>query len=162
VPAAERRIGALAVSFAVVLTGCAGGDLAARREGVAERGAQVMPFDLDQTTHTFTKTPNGGVQHVVADDPSDRHQIDLVRQHLREERDKFSNGDFEDPARIHGMDMPGVAELERGYQSVRVTFEERADGAVLVYTTDDPMLVAAIHSWFDRQVMDHGTHASAG
>jgi len=28
--------------------------------------------------------------------------------------------------------------------------------------TDDPELIDAIHRWFDRQIMDHGTHADTG
>ena len=30
-----------------------------RQEEVAERGAQVMPFDVDATTHRFEPTPRG-------------------------------------------------------------------------------------------------------
>ncbi len=133
-----------------------------RRATVASRGAQVMPFDLDATTHTFTKTDTGGRQVVTADDPADRAQIDLIRQHLRTERDNFAAGNYSDPARIHGMDMPGVSELSAGASRIGVTYTETPAGAELAYVTDDPALVAAIHSWFDRQLMDHGTHATAG
>lgn len=140
----------------------AGDDLAGRQAVVAARGAQVMPFDLDETTHAFTKTDDGGIQVVVADDPNDEEQIALIRAHLREERDKFSRGDFADPAAIHGHDMDGVAELEAGYADVHVEYQERADGAQLTYTSDRAQLVAALHSWFDRQVTDHGAHATAG
>ena len=121
-----------------------------------------MPFDLDATTHTFTKTDTGGRQLVAADDPTDQNQIDLIRQHLRTERTNFAAGDFSDPARIHGMDMPGVAELSGGYQRITVTYTQRSDGAKLTYATDDPAMVDAIHSWFDGQVMDHGDHATTG
>jgi sulfite exporter TauE/SafE/copper chaperone CopZ len=34
----------------------------ARLDEVAQRGARVMPFDLEKTTHVFTKTPEGGHQ----------------------------------------------------------------------------------------------------
>jgi hypothetical protein len=129
---------------------------------VAARGAQVMPFDLDATTHIFTKTDNGGTQRVVADNPGDATQVQLIREHLRTERENFARGDFDDPARIHGMDMPGVDELAAGYTRVSVTYTERPDGAELSYTTDDPQLVDAVHEWFDRQVADHGNHAQAG
>lgn len=42
---------------ALSVAGCGGADdsLAERQAEVAERGAQVMPFDLDATTHTFSK-----------------------------------------------------------------------------------------------------------
>lgn len=155
----------IAVAGLLVGAGCAEGDddaLSERRREVAERGAEVMPFDLDATTHRFTKTPEGGVQVVVADDPDDVEQVALIREHLAEERDRFARGDFDDPAAIHGHDMDGVAELRAGHDDVDVAYEERPDGAQLTYTSADPELVAAIHAWFDRQIMDHGHHAEGG
>jgi hypothetical protein len=153
---------ALAVAAICVLAGCSTQDDAASREAtVASRGAEVMPFDLDATTHTFAKTDTGGRQLVTADDPSEQTQIDLIRQHLQLERTNFAKGDFSDPARIHGMDMPGVSELSAGYTRITVTYTERPDGAELTYATDDPALVDAIHAWFDRQLIDHGPHASS-
>jgi hypothetical protein len=157
---AAAALAAVAIS---ILAGCSTqDDTASRQATVASRGAEVMPFDLDATTHTFTQTGTGGRQLVTADDPSDQNQIDLIRQHLQTERTNFANGDFSDPARIHGMDMPGVAELSAGYTRITVTYTERSDGAELTYATDDPALIDAIHAWFDRQVMDHGDHATTG
>lgn len=162
------RLVALAIA-AVAVIGCSSSDssddddaLVERQADVAERGAEVMPFDLDATTHTFTKTDDGGIQIVVADDPSDVHQVALIRSHLAEEREHFARGDFDDPAAIHGHDMEGVAELRARYADVEITYHDRPDGAQLEYTSDDPALVDAIHAWFDRQVMDHGAHAEAG
>jgi hypothetical protein len=152
------------ISSIGVLASC-GGDgnaLAERQDAIAERGAQVMPFDLDSTTHTFTDTEDGGVQTVTADDPDDDDQIQLIRAHLREERDKFARGDFEDPAAIHGHDMDGVAELAAGYRDIAVTYTDLPDGGRLTYTTGRPDLVDAVHAWFARQVIDHGSHATSG
>jgi hypothetical protein len=158
--AAALVIAAVASS---VLAGCSTqDDTASRQATVASRGAEVMPFDLDATTHTFTKTDTGGQQLVTADDPSDQTQIDLIRRHLQLERTNFAKGDFSDPARIHGMDMPGVSELSAGYTRITVTYTEDPDGAELTYATDDPALIDAIHAWFDRQLMDHGAHATSG
>jgi hypothetical protein len=151
-----------AVAGALVLAGCGGDPVADRQAEVAERGREVMPFDLDATTHTFTDTDTGGVQLVTADDPADERQIELVRGHLREERERFSRGDFDDPAAIHGEDMPGVAELAAGYDRITVTYADHPAGAELTYATDEPELVEAVHAWFERQVMDHGEHAHAG
>lgn len=160
--ACSVMIGLAVLAGLASLAGCSPDELTSRQAGVAARGSQVMPFDLERTTHTFTKNPTGGTQHVSADDPADRNQIDLIRRHLREEADKFSRGDFQDPARIHGIDMPGVAELEAGHSNVTVTYSDTPDGARLDYDTADANLVAAIHAWFDRQVTDHGSHAHAG
>jgi hypothetical protein len=152
-----------AAALAATAASCSGSEpIAEQRAQVAERGAEVMPFDLDATTHVFTNTDDGGTQVVTADAPGDQRQIDLIREHLADERDNFARGDFDDPAQIHGHDMPGVAELTAGYADVAVTYAETPDGAQLTYTTDDPQLVDAIHAWFDRQLMDHGDDAEAG
>ena len=163
----RRRSGPLALIAVVALVaaaaGCSGGEpISEQQAQVAERGAEVMPFDLDATTHVFTNTDDGGIQVVTADDPADQRQIDLIREHLTEERDNFARGDFDDPAQIHGHDMPGVAELAAGYADIAVTYAETPDGARLTYTTDDSQLVDAIHAWFDRQLSDHGDDAEAG
>jgi hypothetical protein len=149
----------------VLVLGACGADgdgLAERQAEIAERGAAVMPFDLDATTHTFTTTSTGGVQEVTADDPTDAEQVALIRQHLRAEQANFARGDFDDPAAIHGHDMDGVAELRAGYRDIDVAYDELPAGAQLTYTTGRADLVEAVHAWFDRQVMDHGDHAEAG
>ena len=134
----------------------------ARQQEVAERGAEVMPFDLDRTTHVFEPSESGGVERVTADDPADDRQISLIREHLREEADKFSRSDFSDPAEIHGEDMPGLKELEAGASRIEFRYSELADGAQIEDLTQEPALVSALHEWFEAQLSDHGAHASPG
>ena len=129
---------------------------------VAERGAQVMPFDLDATTHTFERLEEGGLQTVTADIPSDERQIRLIREHLRKEADAFSRGNFSDPARIHGAEMPGLQALQAGANRITVQYSELPTGAQIKFVTDDPALMHALHGWFDAQVTDHGEHAEDG
>lgn len=136
--------------------------VAERQAQVAERGADVMPFDLDRTTHVFTDQADGGTQVVTADDPEDAEQIELIREHLRHEAGAFADGIFDDPATIHGDDMPGLAELRAGADQISVTYEDVPAGGQLTYTTRDPQLVEALHAWFDAQVGDHGEHAERG
>jgi hypothetical protein len=133
-----------------------------RQETVAERGQSVMPFDLEQTTHYFTPTKTGGVQDVVADQPDDAKQIRLIRTHLRQEAKAFSQGDFGDPAQIHGDSMPGLKGLQEGYERIAVRYRERPEGANLTYATDEPALVDALRDWFEAQLSDHGDHAESG
>jgi hypothetical protein len=133
-----------------------------RQEAVAERGRTVMPFDLEATTHRFTPAETGGVQNVVADQPDDARQVSLIRTHLQEEAKAFGRGDFGDPAQIHGDGMPGLAELEDGYERIEVRYRERPDGATLTYTTAEPALIDALHDWFEAQLSDHGDHAETG
>lgn len=153
VAAAVGLLGLGAVTGGAALSG--GAD---RQRVVAERGAQVMPFDLDATTHRFTPTADGGLQSVVADDPGNTAQVALVQAHLREEADAFARGDYGDPAQIHGVDMPGLAALEANAGSIEVYYQARDDGAEIRYTTADPAVADALHDWFAAQTVDHGSH----
>jgi hypothetical protein len=130
-----------------------------RQEEVTTRGAQVMPFDLEQTMHMFQPLADGGLQTVTAKDPSNSAQIALIQAHLREEAEKFRQGDFSDPAKIHGEDMPGLAALRAGAGHINVQYTPLPNGAQIQYTTKDPALIAALHQWFAAQLSDHGHHA---
>lgn len=149
----------------VLVAGCgqegdgAGDGDADRQAEVAARGAEVMPFDLDATTHRFDPLGDGLLQTVVVDDPADDAQIALVRGHLAEEAERFAHGDFDDPATIHGDDMPGLEHLRTGFDDVDVTYAEVPDGATITYTSARADLVAALHAWAEAQVTDHGDHA---
>ena len=158
-----RRTGrpiVLVALVVVVLTACGDdGDLADRQAAVAEAGAVVMPFSLEDTTHVFTDTSTGGHQEVVADDPTDQVTIEQIRLHLADEVAKFGVGDFSDPEAIHGPAMPGLATLKERFDAIELDLIETDDGAAIVYTTDDTDLIDAIHSWFAAQTMDHGSHA---
>lgn len=158
----KRCVGwVLALPVLLSFAGCAQeGDAASRQEEVAGRGAEVMPFDLDRTTHVFRPLPDGGVQSVVADEPRDQRQVVLIRRHLQKEARAFSQGDFGDPAQIHGEDMPGLRELEAGYEQITVRFTTTPTGAQLRYRSDDARAVDALHRWFEAQLMDHGDDAT--
>jgi hypothetical protein len=130
-----------------------------RQEDVAARGAQVMPFDLAQTMHVFQPLEDGGLQAVTAKDPSNSAQIALIQAHLKEEAEKFRGGDFSDPAKIHGEDMPGLAALKTGAGHINVQYTALPNGAQIRYTTQDTALIMALHQWFAAQLSDHGHHA---
>ncbi|WP_107763403.1 aspartate carbamoyltransferase [Nitrosospira multiformis] len=134
-----------------------------RLDEVAERGTHVMPFDLEKTTHVFSKTPKGGVQQVVVKGKSDTEKIRLIRVHLSEISNDFKHGDFSKPARIHGEDMPGLAELKSAKPGeIKIEYAELPDGAQISYSTSSPKLINAIHRWFDAQLSDHARHAVPG
>jgi hypothetical protein len=134
-----------------------------RRDAVAQRGARGMPFSWEQTTHIFSKADKGGVQQVLAKDLAHREHIALIRAHLLKISQAFLQGDFSDPARIHGDEMPGLAELRRAQPGqLKIRYQELPEGAQIDYTTDDPPLIEAIHPWFDTQLRDHAHHAVPG
>jgi hypothetical protein len=143
----------------IALTGCDA--TGSRQQRVAERGSHVMPFDLDKTMHHFNKTDDGGIQRVVATEPVAQRQVSLIRKHLRHEAKRFSAGDFTDPARIHGQDMPGLQTLQKSAEKLDIQYQEVPQGAEIRYRAEAPKLVRAIHNWFDAQVSDHGDHATS-
>jgi len=130
-----------------------------RVANIAEKGTQVMPFNLDTTTHMFQALDDGGLQTVTAKDPNDTEQIALIRSHVELEAAQFQQGNFADPARLHGGDMPGLSELSAGAQHINIQYAELPNGAQIRYTTDDAKLIDALHRWFAAQISDHGQHA---
>lgn len=133
------------------------------QDEVSARGALVMPFDLKATTHVFTKTQDGGIQQVVAKNAKNDQQIQLIRQHLVLISEHFGKSNFAEPTSIHGPNMPGLAEL-RGAKpgEVVVQYQELPEGGQIRYSTRNPLLVQALHKWFDAQLSDHGADATAG
>jgi hypothetical protein len=134
-----------------------------RLDEVAQRGARVMPFALEQTLHIFTKTAKGGIQQVVTKDKNNTQQIGLIRKHLAKIAKEFAQSDFSDPEKIHGKTMPGLAVLRTAKPGeIKVDYQELADGAQITYSSALPNFVAALHQWFDAQLSDHARHAVAG
>ena len=133
-----------------------------RQEVVAQRGASVMPFDLNATRHQFESTPTGAVETVTANHADDTTQIDLIRRHLASEAKRFDTGDYGDPAAIHGDNMPGLAALKQSAGRITVTYAERRAGASITFTTTDPTLLSALADWVMAQNMDHGTGMNHG
>lgn len=122
-----------------------------------------MPFSLQATRHVFTKSAQGGSQRVVVKNSADTGQTRLVRMHLRQMHQAFLNKDFSGPSRTHGANMPGLGALQTGKNGeVAIDYQDVKGGAELFYRASDPVLVAAIHTWFDAQLADHGTDAMEG
>lgn len=137
--------------------------IARQQDEVVQRGKEVMPFDLSTSLHVFTKTPDGGIQRVVARRAEDAGQVQQIRLHLEDIRKQFSQGDFSGPRQIHGEQMPGLVALQSAKPGqIAITYHALPEGAELSYVTADPRLVSALHDWFDAQVSDHGKDAVAG
>jgi hypothetical protein len=156
----------ISLSAALLMTAsaqAAGKPTEDRLDEVAKRGAHVMPFSLERTTHIFSKTPKGGLQQVIAKNRSDAEQIGLIRRHLSKISQEFMRGDFSDPAKIHGENMPGLEELRKASPGqIKIAYKELPNGAEIEYSTDGRQLIDAIHRWFDAQLSDHARHAVPG
>jgi hypothetical protein len=148
------------VAVALLTASASGSGQTQRQRDVRDKGAQVMPFALDKTIHSFDKTAHGGVQRVlVRGDAPD--QLAMIRAHLREIADSFAKRDFSKPAHIHGSDMPGLTEMRAAQPGeLDVTYRDLDDGAEIDYVGHTPDLVTAVHHWFDAQLSDHGRDAT--
>lgn len=136
------------------------GDDTSRQQEVREKGAQIMPFALEQTLHSFDKTETGGIQRVLMRGNAP-DQVAMIRSHLHEIAQSFSTRDFDKPAHIHGADMPGLAQMKAApAEDLDVSYREFDNGAEIRYTGHTPEIVGAIHRWFDAQLSDHGRDAT--
>jgi hypothetical protein len=131
------------------------------QEQVHQMAHGVMPFDMSKTEHIFRMTETGGVQRVIARDPGALDQIALIRQHLRHEATRFQQGDYSDPAKLHGAAMPGLSELQAGASHIKVSYAPLPEGAEMTFETTDVHLLTALHRWFGAQLSEHGADARA-
>ena len=127
---------------------------------VQQRTQQVVPYSLDQTLLTFTKTVHGGVQHVVVKSADNTEQIKLIQANLLKMASDFRKGDFSVTERIHGADMPGLARLKMAEtDDIKYEYKALPNGAQIHYSTEYPQYVQALHEWFDAQMSEHGNEA---
>jgi hypothetical protein len=124
---------------------------------VNQRVQQAVPYALDQTLQTFTKTVHGGVLHVIAKSADNSHQIMLIREDLLKMANEFRKGDFSRTERMHGAHMPGLDQLKKAQiDEIRFDYKILENGAQIHFSTEYPQFVDALHEWFDAQINDHG------
>ncbi|MDD2722835.1 MAG: aspartate carbamoyltransferase [Methylovulum sp.] len=130
---------------------------------VEQRMQEVTPFAVDQTVESFTKTVHGGVQHLVVKSAANTRQIKLIQAYLLKLANDFRKGDFSVSERIHGAGMPGLAQLKTAKpDDIKFEYVALANGAQIHYSTEYPLLVQALHFWFDAQASDHGNNEIPG
>jgi hypothetical protein len=158
----NKHAGAYRAAVLAALMACVAMSASAQttqQEHVHHMSHAVMPFDMSKTVHVFKMTEQGGVERVVTRGTGASDQIPLVQQHLQHEAQQFRKGDYSDPARLHGADMPGLEELEEGASQIRVSYTPLPNGAAITFETTDLHLLTAVHRWFGAQLSEHGADA---
>lgn len=122
-----------------------------------QRGAQVMGFDQDKTTHHFYLYTDGGAIDVSVKDASDKANLDAIRQHLPHIAMMFGQGNFDAPMMVHDTKVPGTAELARFKDRVTYKYGETAKGGRVDITTTDAEALKAVHAFLKFQITDHKT-----
>lgn len=102
---------------------------------------ELVPYKLEKTLQTFSKTVHGGVMHVVAKSANDGQQIKLIQVNLLKITNEYKKGDYSVTERIHGAEMPGLAQLKTA-ETDDIKFEYKAlpDGAQIHFSTEYPPL----------------------
>lgn len=159
----HSRIGWLfgSVAAVVALTAIPLSAQPSQQEHVHHMSHAAMPFDMSKTVHIFKMTEKGGVERVVTREAGEEDQIKLIQQHLKHEAERFQKGDYSDPAKLHGANMPGLKELQEGSSRVKVGYSSLPNGAQITFETEDLHLLTAVHRWFGAQLSEHGADAQA-
>jgi hypothetical protein len=123
---------------------------------VHQRVQQAVPYALDQTLQTFSKTVHGGVLHVVAKSADNTRQIKLIQDYLLKMANDFRKGDFSETERMHGANMPGLAQLKMAEtDDIKYEYKALANGAQIHFSTEYPQYDQALHEWLEAQMSDH-------
>jgi uncharacterized protein YceK len=107
---------------------------------------------------SFDKTEKGGVQQINAGDPNNNQQIVMSRKYLTTISEEFRRGDFSKLENIHGNNPPWLALLRSAKPGdLHIQYQMRPFGAEIRYTSENPVLITAMHQWFDAQLADLGS-----
>lgn len=121
------------------------------------RGAEVMGFDQDKTTHHFYLYEDGGAIDVSVKDAADAKNRDAIRSHLPHIAMMFGQGNFSAPMMVHATDVPGTKALAANKDKVSFTYRETPNGGRVDIVTTDAATLKAAHDFMRFQIADHKT-----
>ena len=125
--------------------------------GMNARGAHVMGFDQDKTTHRFLLHPDGGAVDIFVKDPRDTANRDAIRSHLPHIAQMFAEGNFAAPMLIHDTNVPGTDQMTALKNRIRFAYVETPAGGRLDIVTTDAAALKAVHEFMRFQIRDHKT-----
>ena len=126
--------------------------------GMNERGAMVMGFDQQNTSHHFYLYRDGGAIDIAVKDASDSTNRDAIRAHLPHLAVMFGEGRFDAPMLIHdSANVPGTAVLRERSKALRYSYVETVDGGRVDIMTTDSAALAALHDFLRFQIVEHQT-----
>ena len=126
-----------------------------------QRGAQIMGFDQEKTTHHFYLYADGGAIDVAVNDASDRANLDAIRAHLPHIAMLFGAGNFEAPMLVHDTKVPGTAEMGKLKDRITYKYAETPKGGRVNIITTDAEALKAVHAFLKFQIADHKTGDSS-
>lgn len=149
------------LALAALLTVAAVGSAAAQRPDphaqMNMRGAEVMGFDQDKTTHHFYLYPDGGAIDVSVKEAADTTDLTAIRSHLPHIAMMFGMGDFNAPMMVHDTQVPGTAEMTALKDRIAYRYLETPKGGRVDIATTDADALKAVHAFLKYQIADHKT-----
>lgn len=122
------------------------------------RGAMVMGFDQNRTSHHFLLFTDGGAIDVSANDQSDAKNRDAIRSHLPHIAMMFGSGDFDAPMLVHNSaSVPGTKVMAERKDRLRYEYVETPNGGRVNIVTTDPKALDAVHAFLKYQIDEHKT-----
>jgi hypothetical protein len=123
-----------------------------------QRGAMVMGFDQNRTTHHFVLFTDGGAIDVSVTDPADTRNRDAIRSHLPHIAMMFGEGTFDAPMLVHdSKNVPGTKLMTERKGLIRYQYVETTNGGRVNIVTSDPDALAAVHAFLKFQIAEHKT-----
>jgi hypothetical protein len=124
---------------------------------------QSLPYAVDQALEGFAKTADGGIMQIIAKSADDAQQITRMQQYLRQTAEEYKKGDFSYTERFHGTNMPGLAQMKAAKAGeIKYQYKALNNGGQIVFSTEDPQLLNALHAWIDAQIKEHGSAGLSG
>jgi hypothetical protein len=126
--------------------------------GMNHRGATVMGFEQEKTTHHFHLYEDGGAIDVSVNDAADTANRDAIRSHLPHIALLFGQGNFEGPMVVHdSKTVPGTAEMTSLKDRISYQYVESSTGGRVDIVTRDAAALKAVHEFLRFQIADHKT-----
>ena len=126
--------------------------------GMNQRGAMVMGFDQEKTTHHFYLYADGGAVDVSVKDAADATNRDAIRSHLPHIAMLFGQGNFDAPMLVHdSKNVPGTATMTKLKDKIAYKYAETPKGGRVDITATDSTALKAVHEFMKFQITDHKT-----
>jgi hypothetical protein len=129
-----------------------------KTEAMLQRGNIAMGFDQEKITHKFIPTETGGEIIIRPINASDPNTLNLIREHIIDIQNDFSNGNFTKPFFIHAEQVPGTNIMIEKKDLIEYDIRQISNGSILSMITNEKEVINAIRDFMEYQGSEHVMH----
>jgi hypothetical protein len=129
-----------------------------KTEAMLQRGNIAMGFDQEKITHKFIPTETGGEIIIRPINASDPNTLNLIREHIIDIQNDFSNGNFTKPFFIHAEQVPGTNTMIEKKDLIEYDIRQINNGSILSMITNEKEVINAIRDFMEYQGSEHLMH----